>query len=299
MDRVRYVATEDSLDFARKLAEGLGLDFDREAAAADAPFLLSVYYCEAIGVLGEAFSSIEIADFSRRTIDAYAARSRQGRAYLHVDQHFDFWMFGLCLLWTEAALVGVPKDKEETFDALFLALLDLDCGIGTHEEIRERVSPWIEGAGNRLRVAHDLSVACFLSVVCHELAHHSLGHLNMDGSWEVELEADREGFKMIQRLFADPRSLDLIPHQPYSLAAPWVVLNLIDASERRAAQRAGERLIHTSSSHPPARNRLAVLAPLMALVTDRSPQLASFAEGYNHALRGIFEATGLATIETP
>ena len=219
-ERIRYVATADSLAFSRQVAEHLNLDFAADASAADAPFLLSAYYRDLTSALGPPYSEIQYADFSRRRLEARAAQTASGKPYIQIDQHLDFWTFGLCLLWSHAALNGVAASEEASFDASWIAVLDQGEKGFAHEDVREKIAPYLTRSGQAIQVAHDLSIACFSAVVCHELSHHRLEHLGKSGSHEIELEADYAGHLLMRKLYAPESKLELIPRHGYSLAGP-------------------------------------------------------------------------------
>ena len=296
MSKIRYVASEESLDFAQSVAKRLGIDFDRESAHADAPGLLSAYLEEMRTVLGAGPDDFVFEDYSERTLDAVAFPGPHGRRHIHLDQHLDFWMFSICLLWSIAALNGIPDCKTDAFDQLFLTALDQDDGGVEHETLRDRVAPWLEDAGEALMVAHNLSIACFIALAGHEIAHHRLAHFNRNAGPEIEIEADVEGYELLKRVYRDPDKLDLIPFQPYALAAPWVVLQIFNAAERRSAQRSSANARFRSRSHPLATERIAALQHLLQAEEATSPALAEFRHAYEIALSGIFAGTGLAQI---
>lgn len=298
MKPVRYVPTSASLRFSKQVADSLGLEFDRDDIQANAPFLLSTYFNEVVSVVGNEMQGVPFTNYSFNEVNAFASETSFGLPFVHVDQHFDFWAFGLCVLWTYATLKGVSPTEEKAIDQLVLNGLDQIGGSTNHENFREQLAPFILSSGDTLRVAHDLSIACFVALVCHELAHHRLMHVRSKkrSSPELELEADIEGYRMMRVVFADHGKLSTIPRQPYSLAGFWVILSLVDAAERRAAQRANLNERRKPRSHPLASDRISALMPLFEEDQARSKELETFFEGFDRSWVGFLASTKLLAI---
>lgn len=293
--RGKYLPSSTSLRLAEEIAQSLGLDFDEAVAAKDAPGLLGAHYREVKGVLGPSFDHVLYQDFSAKLLQARAGISTHGRPHIHVDQHMDFWTFGLCLLWSHAAINGIAPDEEALFDKTFLDLLDQRGGGTEHADTLAATEHFLRRSGPALRVAYDLSVACFVFMVCHELAHYTLCHHRKPASPALEMEADMEGQRLLMQVFEDPAALKLIPWQPYSICAGWASVRLLDAAERRQAQRGGLSAPAPSETHPLSAVRAAALLSALT-ATGLSKEARNFRQGYDAVLDQILGAVGLETV---
>jgi len=290
--RGKYLPSSSSLGLAEEVAQNLRLDFDAAAVAKDAPGLLGAYFQEVKRLLSPSFDQVLYQDYSAKLLRAHAGISTRGQPHVHVDHHMDFWTFGLCLLWSHAAINGIAPDEEALFDKTFLDLLDQHSGVKEHANTLAAIEHFLRSSGPVLRVAYDLSVACFVFIVCHELAHHTLCHHRKSASPALEMEADMEGQRLLMQVFEDPAALKLIPWQPYSICVGWASFRLLDAAERRQAQRDGLSVPAPCETHPLASERAHAQKSAL-LDSGLSEQAAAFLQGFDAVLDGILLAIGL------
>lgn len=199
MGKGGYHPSEASLDLAEELAAQFGKEINRAETAELANALTGEIYADVVRVLGDTFEDIELIDASERRVTASAGQLRSGRSAVYLDQHMDFWLFNMCMLWTIASEVSLSGSEVDEFIDTFTMALDMEAGLIPHEEVRQRMMPYILAYPHVAEFAHCLSIASLVFVFCHELAHHQLDHMGQEGGRSLEFSADREGIRSLRK----------------------------------------------------------------------------------------------------
>ncbi|SDF08861.1 hypothetical protein [Rhodospira trueperi] len=247
----RYVASGVSLDLAEELARRAGIPFDRAEAAALSGHLYETCFAAIVKALGldpdaVAFSP-EVFGLTKTFIvadpDGGAAAGR-----ILFDETFDLWLFALSHYSTIAAFAPID-------DAGFFSLLEkMKRGLlllarpTTRPRVLEDLRPELETHPECLNVSGGMARALMVFVLCHEIAHGRLGHLDQPEGPEIELEADREAARMFLAIVARGEALRHSPIyiDPKLTGVPvilprWLALfeQRVEALTGRPAERAG------------------------------------------------------------
>ena len=276
------------------MAQRTGETFDEAEVTAQAGQLLTVYFHDIVRALAPRFDHVRIEDYTLRRIQAIADQDSQAKDFVHIDQQFDMWFSDLAFLWAVKMFNPLSEEEHKTLVILFIDILDMPEVPLQHEFTRERVAPLLLAYPETLKVAHALSVAGIVSVICHELAHHELGHVGLPADPDLEYQADALGFELMKTVYGAEKPPDLVEPQRYSLAGAWFALRVIDFRERRQAHATARLNRLQSENHPLATERLHKLSPLLAREMNES--LEKLINGFASAGDELLTLTGLDQI---
>lgn len=278
------------------MSEAIGIPFDADIAESQAGRLSTLYFRDIQTATSPRFDHISVADFTRQQIAAHSAMfGDDERPYVHVDQLFEFWLHVIIHIWSIRAFYTLTPKNQDGLNSLMRWALDVRSDPVTHRDVADDMLHVYAKYGEALQISHQLTVAGMAFIICHELAHHELLHIGKKPSQELEFEADRAGFQILRQVLSSEHELEMIKGRPFSLASVWIVLQIIDLSERRLAQRAGKTHRLQSKSHPLAETRISRLLPM--LESEANPDVDHFIEGYGEALEQIKQNLCLSDIE--
>ncbi|MEO1194230.1 MAG: hypothetical protein AAFY02_20925, partial [Pseudomonadota bacterium] len=177
--------------FAERVAKALGLPFDPEQVNDLAENLFEVMFADLVRVLEIDPKSVDFASGRYHRTQAFAAPNWSGQPVVVLDMAFESWISGLALLNTVLA-VGNPNATErqkilQTANTHFELITDSQ----RFERAREQLAPFYLRYSELVNLADALGRSMLVFVLCHELAHVQLGHLEQAQSRDQELEADR------------------------------------------------------------------------------------------------------------
>lgn len=288
--------TADSRAISEALAKAAGLPFDMERAESRAGRLLTFYFQDIRTALAPRFDHIESADFTQRQINAFSDYFVDDqKRYIHVDQLFEMWLHSLIHLWSVRAFHNLSESSREDFNSLFGWALDVRDDPNSHEVVREDMLHVFAKFPEAMQMAHQLTIASMVFIVCHELAHHELEHLGRNASHALEYEADKRGYDLMREIYAYPGTMATITRPSYGMVGAWMVLRILDLSERRQAQRRNRKERRRLISHPPASDRLERLQPLLNQEQNRNVE--DFMDGYGIACTAITRDLHLTEIK--
>ena len=291
----RFVLDENSLEICMALAEATGLPFNKRAIERNAGQLSTLYVDDIKAALAPRFADVRVAEFSQLKINAYSSESQiSSRPFVHVDQLFEIWVHLLIHLWSIRAIHVLTGSNLEGFNKLVIWSLDIRDEPATYKEVRDEMLHVFAQYGEALRFAHDLTVGSMSFIICHELAHHELDHLNQDPSPDLELTADELGYAIMKEAFANAATMSTIRPRTFSMICPWIILQILDISERRRAQRLGLKERARHSRHPLTSDRIENVLTLTQL--GRDPDVLHFLNGYQEAVSKIRSDLALESI---
>lgn len=250
-DKFRIHANEEGLKAAKQVAEKLGIPYDENQIIEDTPRLVEYYYLDICRVLTPHVKDIRFDQ------------------YVHVTQFPN-----------TRAFYTPYKDQEIFFDQilelsignLFFQLLTLTYGsisskqknqiieltkstlgsFGQLEELRkvfdELYQQRIEPA-DILHFHHSMTITVIVFMLCHEIAHHYLQHLDEAIDPKQEFEADRLGFKWLCLISKHYDQLHYAKVGENTLCAPIIYQKLFGLGEKL-----GFYSIDTNT-HPPMADR--------------------------------------------
>ncbi len=285
---------ERSLDFAEQVAASLGMPFDREKTRELGMRLYETMFADLVRVLE---LDLETPDFHSGIYPearAFAAKTGAGRSAVALDMKFDFWVTSL------AHLVGiltfsVPEPIEQRrITATIAGLFELYTNSAEFDRLRQRMATYYldpRFGGKILNITHPLGRSMMVFILCHEIAHIRLGHLDRAGSPELELEADAEAAAYFQRVIEyGQRDRNTHIHvDPKVAGAPLIFSMILELFEAWLTVRGFD--LEADRQHPPAAQRTAQLQRLMAEgLNDPALEITI---GATHAIRGLHTLLGL------
>ena len=255
----RFIPTNDSLNLSQKLAEEMGLSFDKESVKKLAINLHGAYFGEIISKLDMASLGLNFKQGSLRKIAAFAGSNNLKTVDIFFDELFDFWLMNMCFCNSVAAFKVLNQQEFVELEQIFESSLDLFANTYQHELIRDRFLPLKFQHLECLRFGHDLSKAMITFVLCHEIAHVSAGHLSKKSDVQFELEADLLAIEYYDTILSHPNKSGYLSFGEDFLGAPIILFNYFSVSEKRLFTKT--RVRPTRKSHPNPMDRVENISP--------------------------------------
>ncbi|MEO1019172.1 MAG: hypothetical protein AAFY56_16000 [Pseudomonadota bacterium] len=265
----QYFPTQQSLDLAERIAHAQGQSFDREATHKLAGSLYDVMFADLIRILELGQLRIDLRSGVYRFARAFSANAQNGRPAIVLDMVFDHWVFSLTQLVTICAFT-VPDNRERqriiTDVSELFALFNYS---GDFENSRTRMAQYLlqsEYNGQLLNLTAALARAMIVFVLCHEIAHVTLGHLSSkEENEQLELSADAKALEYFHAVVEYGKT-DRETHvhiDPKVGCAPIVLSIIFELYEAWLESRGAS--FEEVSNHPPAKRRTRQLQNLMHL----------------------------------
>ncbi|MEQ8749142.1 MAG: hypothetical protein RIC52_05135 [Amphiplicatus sp.] len=257
------VATDASLDFAEQVAKLAGLPFDRDQVRADAASLEARLFgdvCKLTGLSSESFRFEAGAYFHTRI---FAALDDRGRNTIALDRTFEYWISCLCLLSAVATFEEMTEPELAQLCSQVDRTLNLFVEGSSFDRSREEMKTYLVRYAHLLNISEALARAMLVFALCHEIAHHMLGHLSAVKSRGQEFEADKMAlgyfFKIVSAGNAARSSTAYI--DPKVAGAPLILTELIVLLDEWHASVYGG-MPNDGGDHPGAAERLDRLKPM-------------------------------------
>ena len=286
----RMVATDASLDFAALVAQLSGLPFDREQVRNDAANIgLTIFndLCRMAELDRDRFR-FETGSYFQTRI--FSLNDKEGGNIVALDRGFDLWLSSMCLLSAVATFeVLTDKDFAQLCDQTerMLALFVENSG---YDRRCEEMKAYLVRYAHLLNVSEALSRAMLVFALCHEIAHHELGHLTKEASPDMEFEADALGLRLFLKVFdaGDAARESTFYIDPKVVGAPLILSHLIELLETWCVNEDGMSSADTIR-HPAAAQRMARLNPLLRprLNETAGEALKGFAAGIGDLRKAI------------
>ena len=284
----RYVPTERSLDLAESIARAQGTSFDREAIRKLGGNLYEVMFADIIRVLNVDATAITFRSGVYPFARAFSAKAQDGRPAVVLDMVFDYWLFSLTQLVC-ITIFTVPDEQERrqiTADVSYL--FELFSYSGDFKTSRRRMARYLLDPNynnENLKISNLLTRAMIIFVLCHELVHIQLQHLDQPASTDAELRADAHAVssfvKIVEygktnrdtHIYVDPRMAGgpLVMSMIFELYEAWLTARGVDLEQQ--------------STHPPSKDRTAQMQHLMA--AELNEPALEIVVGSTHAIRDI------------
>lgn len=255
----RQVPTIESLDFAQLIAKRLNLSFVRDHVESQGRNLMLLYFNDILRAVPEIGQNIEIEHGSNNSLDAFIRPSATHNR-IFIDDHLDFWLFGLNFLNTLRSCYHFSTEETQHLAKwIQLHLTMPDNPILLHRTIREETCPLMEKFSTILPAANAMTVSMQVFIICHELSHHLLGHLGLAAERQLEFDADTHALTIFRRVAAKRNLLDFAQIDVSTICAPSLMMIYFRelALFRKGCDIATPR-------HPPLQGRLNRLFALSA-----------------------------------
>lgn len=102
-----------------------------------------------------------------------------------------------------------------------------------HEQVRSSMKPFFIHYAKALPVTNSMTMAMSAFIICHEIAHYTLGYIGQPLDKQHELDADKQGYLYLQRVcqaFDDTASLKVSENM---MAVPSILMDLFDLNHNR------------------------------------------------------------------
>jgi len=242
----RIVATEDGLSLAKEIAEKLNIPFDREATRSSAKYLLEHYYEDIQQVLVVETEGFLFENLANKSVEAFSGYNNEGKPLIFIDQFFGPYFFGLNSLLCFIAFYPHDYDSLKNIAEIFSDSLATFSEPEKDEIVRERLRPLLHTYVDALPIANALTYSSITHIICHEIAHHNLGHLEEPQESSQEFSADILGYQYFLRLIEHQDLLQNLKIGENMVCAPIVTLELFAFMEESG------QLTINESSHPSA-----------------------------------------------
>lgn len=192
------LVTEEARLTRRHVSEELGQaalnDAEADAASRHLDFLL---FDEARAILGK---HADVGDFVNPHSNQMTALASPNRAVgILFDRQYSSFMFELSVYLVAVAFTErLDREMLDRFEHLYRSM-------GTPELFEEELAQkaaFIRRHTPLMPIADAIWRAMWAFVLCHEIAHHRLGHLRITRATRHELQADRLGYVYFQKLIA-------------------------------------------------------------------------------------------------
>lgn len=286
MDAPKYLATEEALEFARGVAEKLGMDFDREATRREADEMHDLYYRAIVRVTEIPDSLSDFRAAALRKVNAFVPFTTDNKGTIYFDEQLDSWLMVVSQLVTIMACKPLEPNEVAALISAFRDNLDVAANPFLHEGTRLRFKGFLCRHLDCAEVAVPLRRAMVVFVICHEIAHVMASHHNLQvaPTRSMEWEADRIAADLYCKVVQAGLRAHPISIHPKLAGAPIIMMYAFDLIIKRRIQR-GER-VRTGRSHPLGAERAQVLRANLQPVLHEA---AYVLEGFTAALREIAE----------
>jgi len=292
----RNKPTSESLDIAQRVASDLGMTFHRKSTAKLALELHKNYYTEIMKLLNIGTSEeLSFLDGSIQKVDAFAQLNGKGKSIVFFDEHFDFWLTNLVFLNSITTFKILSLEQYRNIAFLFEETLSITYMTQEHKEVREKIKPILFKHIDALPFAHEFSKAMIAFVICHEIAHWKLGHLNLKKSIEHEYEADSLALDYLTLIIQQKEQGIYFKLDNRSLAAPILLFNYFSIYERYLFKKFGQS--HDCSTHPDPILRSEKI--WKTLKNHKNRAFHECLEAFLKGLKDIFEELQLPDLPKP
>lgn len=288
----RFQMTDQSFDVANAVAAAFGETFNPSAAGAkDGDFLTRVF-CDVQMATAPRFDHVNMAEFTRRRLAAWADADPDQRAYIHIDQYLDQWLLAATHLLGLRAFYNLRDDNAKAVTALMAGTLNMAFTTEIQRGLREDMIPVFVDFPEALKISHHMSMGSLVFIVCHELAHHADDDLDRDPTHAVEYSADKVGLDLMTTVYQTGEGFEVLKPSPLGFAGVWSLFMLWDLIERGAAlfKKRASRI--PRETHPFASNRLSNLMPILGQFGD----VRHMSEGLGPALDAYRQDLGVAHV---
>jgi hypothetical protein len=288
----RFQMTDQGLEVANAVAAACGETFDLSAAGAkDGDFLTRVFR-DVQKATAPRFDHINMAEFTRRRLAAWADADPDRRAFIHIDQYLDQWLLAATHLLGLRAYYNLKDENAKAVTALMAGTLNMAFSTEIQQGLREDMIPVFVDFPEALKVSHHMSMGSLVFIVCHELAHHAHDDLDQDPNHAVEYDADRAGLELMTSVYKSLAVFGVLKPSPLGFAGVWSLFMLWDLIERGSALFKKRVSRMPRETHPFASDRLTNLMPILGQFED----VRHMSEGLGPALDAYRQDLGVAHI---
>ena len=271
---LKYRATDASLNLAQDIARAMNIPFDKEAVRKQSGTLYDDMFADIVKVLGLDNEEIEFHSGIYYQTRAFALQKDRGIPLVALDMVFDHWVFSLTHLLSISAFSAPDPDEYSRITEDVSGLFKLFTNASVYEATRERSAYYLHAYSDLINLSGALARAMVVFVLCHEIAHCTLGHLKKDASIKSEMEADTQALhsfiKIMEHGAHNPQTS--IHIDPKIICAPVILTMILEFYEDWASRQLTE--FNFSDHHPSAQERLQIAKSILEpYYVDASKQI--------------------------
>lgn len=226
----RFVATESSLSLSETIANALGDSFDKEKTRKQARVLHDLYFKDISKVLPDEAGNCHFENFASRDFVLFAYPTKTAPS-IEMDQQWPMFLFDANFLICVRTCIVLNESEKHQSAILFKETLHTISNPHSYETLREKMKPWFLEHVKVLPLVNLLTNCMFGFMICHELAHHNLGHFDKEQNKRQELEADTKGYEYLRQVSFEFENLEYLKIPPNYLSAPILGMNYLHALE--------------------------------------------------------------------
>ena len=284
----KFEPNEKSLGIARRVAKLIGKDFDKDNVRYLSENLHEIYFNEIKKILKIDDDNLSFKSASYREISAYLEPTNDGLKNIFIDQQFDFWLSNFTFLNCVATFKLLTKPEWLKVDNLFQANLEMRYNPYTHESIRDDFLELYENHSDCLKISHWLTNSMLFFIICHELAHFKLKHLEVEHSKDLEFDADSLGLDFYDKLILEHQEekSDYVWIKKEWFYSPVLLMNYFNIYELYI--KSNYKIQINYESHPASIKRAEKIYHKIKLEYDYN-ELRHFQEGLMKGLNDLCE----------
>lgn len=264
--RGKFVASEESLAIAEDLADAMGKKFDAKKAQKVAGQFHELIFQEILDSLNLSDDKLRLIEGSVRQTTTFIAKNGKDHEII-LDDEFGFWVWGMTHYLCIFAFYPLEDEEFEELYQDWHKMMLLRSEAHLFGSVRAGFLKYLKRHTKCVYFSHRLSKAILSFIMCHEIAHSQLDHLEQKQSKEMELEADLHAteyfvelieanksetavFNLLDNHYAAP----LIATDILDLHEYWLTLNGSNPADNNSHPSAQERKKHIEGIITPALN---------------------------------------------
>jgi len=252
----RLTPNDRGLDASAMIAERLGIRFSRQQTAKHSQELATLYFKDIADTVPHLVAGLDIEQGSINSIDAFIEPYKT-QGWVFVDDRLDIWLFGLNVITTFKACYRTEDDEDQQLSEWikeYLAMATSSHLAARQMQVRNETEKLFSNYADMLLPANALSISMIVFIMCHEIAHAHLGHLDQPENPDNELAADQLAYDIFLRIAEKRDQLAHAQIDQSTTSAPCLMLCYF-----RALTIASTGKDIGTTEHPPVSERIDAL----------------------------------------
>lgn len=269
----RFKTTRSSLALAKTIADELGMEMDEAENIARVENYYDDMYRDILKMLelGDDIADLHSGNYS--TSQIFAARTSDGKDVVVFDMVFDFCIYYLCLLITIQATFKLEAEELQQLIEDVSVLMHILKNPNQFKVQRERMQHYNVKYPKALMLSHPIGRTMTIFMLCHEIAHCTLGHVSKTSDKQHEFDADMKASEYFARI-VDKGALNKETFayiDPKITFSPLFLFQIFDVYEHWLSMTGYQ---NTHDSHPPAQLRMKHVEPFFSnIMNEQSNEL--------------------------
>ncbi|MDG5490598.1 hypothetical protein [Psychroserpens sp. SPM9] len=244
-----FLPNKKSLNLSKELADKLNIPFNNDEVKKLSSNLHSIYFNEIADKINLDSKTVNFFSASTRHIRAFASNDGKKNNTIFFDEQFDFWLMDMCFLNSIFTFEEIKSQKRyETLLKIYSTVFKCFYSPYLHERIRDNIKPLLFTYPECTKFAHSISKAMIAFIICHEIAHVQLGHINQVENPNLEFDADKLAFEYYDQLLNSKNKKGYLVFNNKLLCLPIILMNYFSILEKFSYIKNGN--IPSRNTHP-------------------------------------------------